>query len=72
MRRLEKNIYFLGIGGVGMSGLAGWCYAYKYNVSGYDRNDNYFTSKLKKSGILIQHNLSTSNLPKDFLNKLSY
>ena len=66
--RLAKNIYFLGIGGVGMSGLAGWCYANQYNVSGYDRNDNYFTLKLKNSGILIQHDVSTSKLPKDFLN----
>ena len=27
-----KNIYFLGIGGTGMSGLAGWCIEKKYNV----------------------------------------
>jgi len=67
-QRLAKNMYFLGIGGVGMSGLAGWCYANQYNVSGYDRNDNYFTLKLKKSGILIQHDISTSKIPKDFLN----
>ena len=65
---LAKNMYFLGVGGVGMSGLAGWCYENKHNVAGYDRNDNAFTLKLKKNGILIQHDVSTSNIPKDFLN----
>ena len=43
MLKQYQNIYFLGIGGVGMSGLAGWCRVNKYNVSGYDRDDNYFT-----------------------------
>ena len=65
---LAKNMYFLGIGGVGMSGLAGWCHAHKHNVGGYDHNDNTFTLKLKKSGIRIQHDVSTSKIPSDFLN----
>ena len=43
MLKQYQNIYFLGIGGVGMSALAGWCHKKKYNVSGYDRDDNYLT-----------------------------
>lgn len=65
---LPKNIYFLGIGGVGMSGLAGWCYSNQHHVAGYDKNDNAFTLKLKKRGIFIQHDAAKSKIPKDFLN----
>ena len=64
-----KNIYFLGIGGVGMSGLAGWCHEKKYDVAGYDRDDNYFTVKLKSKGVLINHHLSIDTIPAKFLDK---
>lgn len=52
-----QNIYFIGIGGVGMSALAGWCYDKKINVLGYDRNSNDYTLNLKLKGIKIEHNL---------------
>ena len=63
MIRKYQNIYFLGIGGVGMSGLAGWCIENKYNVLGYDRDDNYFTSKLKSNGALISHDICAKKIP---------
>ena len=52
-----QNIYFIGIGGVGMSALAGWCYDKKINVLGYARNSNDYTLNLKLKGIKIEHNL---------------
>ena len=62
-----QNIYFLGIGGVGMSGLAGWCVEKKYNVFGYDKNKNNFISNLKDKGVLISHDLSTKNITNKIL-----
>lgn len=62
-----KNIYFLGIGGTGMSGLAGWCIEKKYNVFGYDKNNNNFISNLKEKGALISHDLLTKNIPNKIL-----
>ena len=62
-----QNIYFLGIGGVGMSGLAGWCHEKQYYVSGYDRSHNKFTERLKHMGIVIHHDSSIEKLPKDKL-----
>ena len=64
-----KNIYFLGIGGVGMSGLAGWLHLKKYNISGYDKQESLFTKKLKLEGLKIQHNLSIKSIPNLFLDK---
>jgi UDP-N-acetylmuramate--alanine ligase len=64
-----KNIYFLGIGGVGMSGLAGWLQLKKHNISGYDKQDSLFTKKLKSQGVKIQHNLSIKSIPNLFLDK---
>jgi UDP-N-acetylmuramate--alanine ligase len=68
MYRNYKNIYFLGIGGVGMSGLAGWLHQKKYNVGGYDRSSNYYTLKLKKKGVDIINQLLIDQIPKIFLN----
>ena len=62
-----KNIYFLGIGGTGMSGLAGWCVEKKYNVFGYDKNNNNFIANLKEKGVLISHDLLTKNIPNKIL-----
>ncbi|UOF94519.1 MAG: UDP-N-acetylmuramate--L-alanine ligase [Bacteroides sp.] len=56
---LNKNIkylFFVGIGGLGMSGLAQYCIYKKYTVLGYDLNDNFFTKLFKyKYKIIITH-----------------
>ena len=42
-----KNVYFIGIGGIGMSALARY-YKFKgYNVAGYDRTPSELTAKLE-------------------------
>lgn len=38
MERLMKHIHFIGIGGIGMSGLASWCRSLGIRVSGSDRD----------------------------------
>ena len=63
-----KNIYFLGVGGVGMSGLAAWCSIQKYHVLGYDREQNDYTEKLKSYGVKTHHNLLVEEIPDNYLN----
>ncbi|MFT4876455.1 MAG: UDP-N-acetylmuramate--alanine ligase, partial [Bacteroidia bacterium] len=49
----KKNIYFLGIGGIGMSALARYFHAQGYMVSGYDKTPSPLTNKLQQEGILV-------------------
>lgn len=48
-----KNIYLLGIGGIGMSALARYFHAKGYSVSGYDKTETKLTQKLEKEGIEV-------------------
>lgn len=47
------NIYFLGIGGIGMSALARWFVKKGLRVSGYDRTSTTLTDELRKEGVEI-------------------
>ncbi|MEO6132748.1 MAG: UDP-N-acetylmuramate--L-alanine ligase [Saprospiraceae bacterium] len=49
-----KHIYFLGIGGIGMSALARFCMLSGIKVSGYDRQSSAITDALIKEGADIQ------------------
>ncbi|MBP7795199.1 MAG: UDP-N-acetylmuramate--L-alanine ligase [Elusimicrobiales bacterium] len=46
-----RKIHFIGVGGIGMSGLAVIARRKGYSVSGSDITTNYITEKLKKEGI---------------------
>ena len=48
-----KNIYFIGIGGIGMSALARYFNTQGVNVSGYDKTPTSLTDDLIKEGIQI-------------------
>ena len=48
-----KHIYFLGIGGIGMSALARYFHALGKTVSGYDRTATKLTDRLIEEGIEI-------------------
>jgi UDP-N-acetylmuramate--alanine ligase len=48
-----QNIYFLGIGGIGMSGLARYFAARGINVSGYDKTSTELTDALEAEGIAV-------------------
>ncbi|GAA0745317.1 UDP-N-acetylmuramate--L-alanine ligase [Clostridium oceanicum] len=54
----NKNIHFIGIGGVSMSGLAEILLYHNFKVSGSDMNESPNTEKLSKNGakIYIGHN----------------
>ena len=50
-----KNVYFIGIGGIGMSALARY-YKFKgFCVAGYDRTPSELTAQLEKEGISVHY-----------------
>lgn len=60
-----KNVYFIGIGGIGMSAIARYYNHAGYNVSGYDRTPSKLTANLEKEGISIHYSSDISLVPKD-------
>ncbi|UXP30745.1 UDP-N-acetylmuramate--L-alanine ligase [Reichenbachiella agarivorans] len=55
--KLEEvhSVYFLGIGGIGMSAIARWFHANGYFVSGYDKTSTVLTKQLETEGIVIHY-----------------
>ena len=47
------NIYFIGIGGIGMSAIARFCKIKGAQVSGYDRTPSGLTRALEEEGIAV-------------------
>jgi UDP-N-acetylmuramate--alanine ligase len=60
------NVYFIGIGGIGMSSLARYFKAIGKEVSGYDKTPSMLTSELIESGIAIHFEDSINLIPKDY------
>lgn len=50
-----SNIYFVGIGGIGMSALARYFNIIGYNVSGYDKTKTELTQQLEAEGIAVHY-----------------
>lgn len=59
----KQNIYFLGIGGIGMSALARYFYQKGCQVSGYDKTPSPLTKKLEEEGILIHYEDNPDLIP---------
>ncbi len=53
MRNRVKNVHFVGIGGVGMCGIAEVLHNLEYKVSGSDMSENSNTRRLSKLGISV-------------------
>ena len=62
-----KNIYFLGIGGIGMSALARYFHMLGKNIHGYDRTPTRLTDELRSEGIKIHFEDNTAQIPELFL-----
>jgi UDP-N-acetylmuramate--L-alanine ligase/UDP-N-acetylenolpyruvoylglucosamine reductase len=63
---LKKNrLHFVGIGGIGMSGIARVLLEMGYKISGSDAEPNSITGKLERMGGRICHGHNASNLPCD-------
>ena len=58
-------VYFLGIGGIGMSALARYFNAQGYSVSGYDRTPSPLTKRLEDEGIAVHYVDDPSLIPED-------
>lgn len=51
----KKNIYFIGVGGIGMSALARYFQAKGFKVGGYDKTETVLTQKLLEEGVDIHY-----------------
>ncbi|RSK33863.1 UDP-N-acetylmuramate--L-alanine ligase [Hymenobacter metallilatus] len=60
---MKKHVFFLGIGGIGMSALARWFRANGYEVSGYDKTPTPLTEKLAAEGIAVHYQDAVDNIP---------
>ena len=56
------TIHFVGIGGIGMSGIAEVMHRLGYQVQGSDASDSYVVEKLRKEGIPVSIGHSSDNL----------
>lgn len=62
-----KNVYFLGIGGIGMSALARYFKASGYRVAGYDRTPSALTEKMRQEeGMIIGYRDDEADIPEEF------
>lgn len=60
-----KNVYFIGIGGIGMSAIARYFKHAGYCVSGYDRTPSKLTAALESEGIEIHYEERPELVPTD-------
>ena len=65
-----KNVYFIGIGGIGMSAIARYYKHAGYNVSGYDKTESKLTQTLVEEGICVHYTDDISFIPKEIDNTL--
>ncbi|MBN1405428.1 MAG: UDP-N-acetylmuramate--L-alanine ligase [Candidatus Omnitrophica bacterium] len=65
MFKKQKHIHFIGIGGIGMSGLAWLCFKQGHKITGSDVKPNRITKKLEAEGaqIFIGHTKENLSAP---------
>lgn len=60
-----SNIYFIGIGGIGMSAIARYYNTKGFKVSGYDKTPSELTHALEAEGMEIHYEDNTDFVPKN-------
>ena len=60
-----NSIYFIGIGGIGMSALARYFHSRGTRVSGYDKTPSSLTNELEQEGMKIHYEENVDLIPKD-------
>lgn len=60
-----SNIYFIGIGGIGMSAIARYYHKKGLKVSGYDKTPSELTHALEAEGIEVHYEDNTDYVPKN-------
>ena len=65
-RGIDKlnEVYFIGIGGIGMSAIARFFHAGGVKVSGYDKTPTVLTKELEASGIAVHYTANVELIPK--------
>ncbi|MDJ1480368.1 UDP-N-acetylmuramate--L-alanine ligase [Cytophagaceae bacterium YF14B1] len=61
-----SRVYFIGIGGIGMSALARWFRHFGCEVAGYDRTRTTLTEQLEKEGIAVHYIDDVNLIPESF------
>src|SRR5436190_7710991 len=59
------SVYFIGIGGIGMSALARYFHSRGTRVSGYDKTASSLTRELEQEGMMIHYEDNVDLIPKD-------
>jgi len=60
----ERVVYFIGIGGIGMSAIARFFHANGVAVSGYDKTQTGLTKELEANGIAVHYDENVEMIPK--------
>ncbi len=60
-----RSVYFIGIGGIGMSALARFFHSKGSRVGGYDRSETELIKELEAEGIAIHFDENIETIPKD-------
>ena len=63
-----KQIYFLGIGGIGMSALARYFAELNYEVAGYDKSSSAITRSLEQASCTVFNKDVIASIPSSFNN----
>jgi len=61
----SRSVYFIGIGGIGMSAIARYFLSKGIRVSGYDKTETELTKELVAEGISIHYKEDVAAIPKD-------
>ncbi len=62
-----QHIYFIGIGGIGMSALARYFKHIGKDISGYDKTSTPLTQDIEQLGIIIHYQDNVAEIPQSFL-----
>lgn len=64
LNKKVKNVHFIGIGGIGMCGLAEYLLVKGYKVTGSDSTKTFITERLEKKGAKVSYGHSADNIGK--------
>ncbi len=65
---MDKKLYFVGAGGIGMANLVRYYLAHGAIVGGYDRAPSELTDTLEKEGLVFTHIADRNEIPEVFRN----
>jgi len=66
-----SNVWFIGIGGIGMSALARYFNEGGFSIGGYDRTESLLTRELVAEGMVVIYRDDVEEVPDIFLNRKS-